>query len=58
MTQNFFVTEGQRGQKGAYVNVRTAIEDLRGIISGRYDHIPEDKFRFIGSISDIKLENV
>ncbi len=58
MTQNFFVTEGQRGQKGAYVNVRTAIEDLRGIISGKYDHIPEDKFRFIGSISDIKLENV
>lgn len=55
MTQNFFVAEGQRGQKGAYVNLRTAIEDLRGIISGKFDHIPEEKFRFIGSISEIKV---
>ena len=55
MTQNFFVAESQRGQKGAYVNLRTAIEDLRGIIAGKFDHVPEEKFRFIGSLSEIKL---
>lgn len=55
MTQNFFVAEGQSGQKGAYVNLRSAIEDLKGIISGKFDHIPEEKFRFIGSMSEIKL---
>ncbi len=54
MTQSFFVTEFQKGQKGSYVSLKSAIEDLKGIIDGKYDHIPEEKFRFIGSISEIK----
>lgn len=53
MTQNFFVAEGQRGQKGSYVNLRTAIEDLKGILAGKFDSIPEEKFRFIGSMSEV-----
>ena len=56
MTQNFFVAEGQRGVKGSYVPIRTAIEDLDGIIKGRHDHIPEEKFKFVGSVSEIKHE--
>ena len=54
MTQNFFVAESQRGEKGAFVSVKSAVEDLKGIIDGKFDHIPEEKFRFIGSISEIK----
>ena len=54
MTQNFFVTESQKGQKGSYVSLKSAIEDLKGIIEGKYDSIPEEKFRFIGSVSEIK----
>lgn len=56
MTQNFFVAESQRGEKGAFVSVKSAVEDLKGIIEGKFDHIPEEKFRFIGSISEIKAE--
>lgn len=57
MTQPFFMTEGQRGVKGVYVPLKDALEGLSGIISGKYDHIPEDKFLFIGGVSDIKLED-
>lgn len=53
MTQSFFVAEGQRGVKGTFVDLKTAIQDLSGIISGKYDEIPEEKFKFIGSISEI-----
>ncbi|OGM27971.1 F0F1 ATP synthase subunit beta [Candidatus Woesebacteria bacterium RIFCSPLOWO2_01_FULL_39_61] len=56
MTQRFFVSEAQSGQKGKYVDTKTAILDLKGIIEGKFDHIPEEKFLFIGSIADIKNE--
>ena len=54
MTQSFFVAEGQSGVKGSYVDIKTAVEDLSGILGGKYDHLAEEKFRFIGSVSDIK----
>jgi F-type H+-transporting ATPase subunit beta len=54
MTQSFFVAETQSGLKGSYVPLKTAIEDLSGILKGRFDQIPEEKFRFIGSVADIK----
>lgn len=56
MTQRFFVAEGQTGQQGSFVPVRTVVEDLRAIIEGKYDYVPEEKFRFIGSVSEIKNE--
>ncbi len=56
MTQRFFVAETQSGEKGSYVPLKQAIEDLSGIIEGKFDHIPEEKFRFIGSVSEIKVE--
>lgn len=56
MTQHFFVSEAQTGQKGKYVDTKTAVLDLKGIIEGEYDHIPEEKFLFIGSVSEIKNE--
>ena len=56
MTQRFFVAESQRGQKGNFVSVRDAVGDLSAIIEGKYDHVPEEKFKFIGSISEIKNE--
>lgn len=56
MTQRFFVAEAQSGQRGVYVPLKTAIEDLNGIVQGKFDHIPDEKFRFIGSVSEIKME--
>lgn len=54
MTQSFFVAEGQSGRKGSYVEVKRAVEDIEGIINGKYDQIPEEKFRFIGTIDEIE----
>ncbi len=54
MTQNFFVAEEQKGKEGLYVPLKVALEDLKGIVDGKYDQIPEEKFKFIGSIADIK----
>lgn len=56
MTQSFFVAESQKGSKGVFVPLSQAVVDLGGIIDGRYDHIPEERFLFVGSISDIKLD--
>jgi F-type H+/Na+-transporting ATPase subunit beta len=54
MTQRFFVAEGQRGQEGSYVPLKTALEDLKAIIEGKYDQVDESKFLYIGSCSEIK----
>jgi F-type H+-transporting ATPase subunit beta len=56
MTQRFFVAESQSGESGAFVELRTAVSDLSAIIEGKYDHIPEDKFMFIVSVSEIRTE--
>jgi F-type H+-transporting ATPase subunit beta len=53
MTQRFFSAEEQRGQKGDYVPLATTIHDVRGILDGNYDSMPEEKFLYIGSIKDL-----
>ena len=58
MTQSFFVAEKQTGRKGEYVPVQDTVKDVKDIIEGKYDHISEDKFMFIGKASDIEKENV
>ncbi len=54
MTQSFFVAESQTGRKGAYVPRQTVVEDVNALLNGKYDDISDEKFMFIGSISDIK----
>lgn len=55
MTQPFFTTEIQTGKKGAYVPRETTIKDVAMIVNGKLDAIPEDKFLYIGSLSDAGL---
>jgi F-type H+-transporting ATPase subunit beta len=52
MTQSFFVAEAQKGQKGQFVPVETAIADTKNIIEGKYDSLSEENFLFIGGIKD------
>lgn len=54
LTQPFFMTEAQSGKRGVYVSRAQATADIRLIISGKLDHIPEDKFLYVGNIKDIK----
>ncbi|MCV2500104.1 MAG: F0F1 ATP synthase subunit beta [Candidatus Lightella neohaematopini] len=54
LSQPFFVAENFTGITGKYVSIKNTIKDLKSIISGKYDHVPEQLFYMIGSISDIK----
>jgi len=50
-TQPFVIAETYTGKKGAYVTLQETIEGCERIITGRVDHIPEDKFYMIGVLS-------
>src|SRR3989344_2004094 len=53
MTQQFFVAESQRAQKGSYVPVKTTVEDVMSLIEGKLDHIPEERFLYVGSVTEV-----
>ncbi|MDU3982902.1 MAG: F0F1 ATP synthase subunit beta [Staphylococcus epidermidis] len=53
LSQNFHVAEQFTGQKGSYVPVKTTVADFRDILDGKYEHIPEDAFRLVGSMEDV-----
>lgn len=54
MTQSFFAVADQTGRPGKFVPRKTTIKDVRDILKGRYDQVPEEKFLFIGSAEEIK----
>ncbi|MEJ7542989.1 hypothetical protein, partial [Staphylococcus intermedius] len=35
------------------VPVKTTVADFKDILEGKYDHIPEDAFRLVGSMQDV-----
>ncbi|MBN1870235.1 MAG: F0F1 ATP synthase subunit beta [Candidatus Omnitrophica bacterium] len=47
-TQPFCVAETYTGKKGAYVTIEDTIDGCERIMSGRVDHIPEEKFYMTG----------
>ncbi|MBE7583231.1 F0F1 ATP synthase subunit beta [Staphylococcus aureus] len=53
LSQNFHVAEQFTGQKGSYVPVKTTVANFKDILDGKYDHIPEDAFRLVGSMDDV-----
>ncbi len=53
LSQNFHVAEQFTGQKGSYVPIEETIKGFKGILDGKYDDIPEDAFRLVGSIDDV-----
>ncbi len=52
MTQNFFTTKEQTGKEGSHIDLKETVEDVMGIIEGKYDNVPPEKFLYIGSIKD------
>jgi len=50
MTQDLFVTSDQTGREGAYVPRAKTIADVKMILSGKVDDVPEDKFLYIGGL--------
>ncbi len=53
MTQQFFTASSQKGIAGVFVPIDIVLSDVESIISGKHDDIPEDKFLFVSSVSDI-----
>jgi len=52
LSQPFSVAEIFTGKSGKYVPLQTTIQDLKGILEGQYDYIPEKFFYMIGSINE------
>lgn len=53
MTQRFFVASSQKGQEGKFVPLATTVKDVLAILEGKFDQTPEEKFLYIGSVSEI-----
>lgn len=53
MTQNFFSAQEQLGQGGNYIPLKTTLADVRSILDGKYDSMPEEKFLYIGDMKDL-----
>jgi F-type H+-transporting ATPase subunit beta len=53
LTQPFFVSEPFTDIPGKYVSLDQTLRGFRQILSGRYDHIPEQAFYMTGTIEDV-----
>ncbi|AJK89431.1 ATP synthase subunit beta [Lysinibacillus fusiformis] len=53
LSQNFHVAEQFTGQKGSYVPVKETVRSFKEILDGKWDHLPEDAFRLVGSIDEV-----
>lgn len=50
LSQNFHVAEAFTGLPGSFVTVEETLHGFEGLLNGRYDALPEDAFRNVGSI--------
>jgi F-type H+-transporting ATPase subunit beta len=53
LSQNFHVAEQFTGQKGSFVKVEDTVKGFKELLEGKYDDLPEDAFRLVGSIEDV-----
>ncbi len=53
MTQKFYSAAEQIGQSGDFIPLKTTIEDVRALLDGKYDSMPEDKFLYIADMKDL-----
>ncbi len=52
LSQPFFVAEVFTGSPGKYVSLKDSIRGFKAILSGEYDHLPEQAFYMVGSIEE------
>lgn len=60
LSQNFHVAEQFTGQVGSYVPVAETVRGFKEILDGKYDKLPEEAFRSVGSIDAVieKAQNL
>jgi F-type H+/Na+-transporting ATPase subunit beta len=52
LSQPFFVAEAFTGAPGKYVQIKDTISGFKAILSGEYDHLPEQAFYMVGGIEE------
>ena len=53
LSQPFFVAEVFTGSPGKYVSLKDTIAGFKAILSGEYDHLPEQAFYMVGGIDEV-----
>jgi F-type H+/Na+-transporting ATPase subunit beta len=56
LSQPFFVAEAFTGQPGKYVKIEDTVRGFKMIANGELDHLPEQAFRYKGSIDEVLAE--
>ena len=52
LSQPFFVAEVFTGSPGKYVSLKDTVKGFKGIVEGKYDHLPEQAFYMVGTIEE------
>lgn len=52
LSQPFFVAEQFTGMPGVYVSLQDTIRGFKELAEGKYDHLPEQAFLYVGTIED------
>ena len=53
LSQPFFVAEQFTGIKGRFVKLADTIRSFKALLSGQYDHLPEQAFYMKGDIDEV-----
>jgi F-type H+-transporting ATPase subunit beta len=53
LSQPFFVAEQFTGIKGRFVKLADTIRSFKAVLSGQYDHLPEQAFYMKGDIDEV-----
>jgi F-type H+-transporting ATPase subunit beta len=52
LSQPFFVAEVFTGSPGKLVDLADTIRGFKGLVEGKYDHLPEAAFYMVGTIEE------
>ncbi len=52
MSQPFHVAEAFTGAPGVFVQLEDTIKGFKGLVEGKYDHLPEAAFYMVGTMED------
>ena len=52
LSQPFFVGESFTGMPGRYVKLEDTLRSFKGLLSGAYDHLPDQAFYMVGDIDE------
>ena len=53
LSQNMFIGGQFTGIPGSYVPVKETVRGFKEILDGKYDDLPEEAFRLVGTIDDV-----